>query len=100
MARTTRTSRPRRRTISNRPTPVQRPIPNTPVEAAADAAPPVPVNVPTGVPRTARAGRTAVPAAPRGLVTDYGYVVGELRRIVLLTVGIFVVLFALWFLLR
>jgi hypothetical protein len=32
-------------------------------------------------------------------VTDYGYVVGELRRIVLITIGIFILLFALWFLL-
>jgi hypothetical protein len=50
--------------------------------------------VPAGT-RSVRAARAATPLAPRGLVTDYGYVVGELRRIVLLTVGILVLLFVL-----
>jgi hypothetical protein len=56
------------------------------------------VSSPAGVPagtRSVRAARAATPLAPRGLVTDYGYVVGELRRIVLLTVGILVLLYVL-----
>jgi len=43
---------------------------------------------------------TATPGSlSRGFMTDYGYVVGELRRIVLLTVAILVLLLVLWLIL-
>ncbi len=43
---------------------------------------------------------TASPGSlSRGFVTDYNYVIGELKRILLLTAGILLVLLVLWLIL-
>ena len=43
--------------------------------------------------------RPAAALGNRGIVTDYGYVVGELRRILILTAGILALLVVLWLIL-
>ncbi|MGH2587303.1 MAG: hypothetical protein ACRDJE_20500 [Dehalococcoidia bacterium] len=64
------------------------------VEAETPAAP----SPPAAPVRRATATRqaTATSQGARGIVTDYGYVVGELRRIFVLTVGITALLLVLW----
>ena len=55
---------------------------------------------PVSTPTTTVIRPTATPGSlSRGFMTDYGYVVGELRRIVLLTVAILVLLLVLWLIL-
>jgi hypothetical protein len=88
-ARSRRTTAPAASTTTANPPPVE------PAPAASAAAP-----------RTMPRARTTVvrpQAAPgslsRGFVTDYGFVIGELKRIVLLTAGIIVLLLVLWLIL-
>jgi hypothetical protein len=60
-------------------------------------APPVGASAP---PRPAAPARPTAPPAPTQITTtDYGYVVGELRRIALLTALILAILLVLWLLL-
>jgi len=88
----TRSTRARRRPV--RPG-VSASVPPSPLSTltAAEAAPSRPALVPVA------AARAATPQT-RGIVTDYGYVIGELRRIFVLTAGILILLLALWLVIR
>jgi hypothetical protein len=49
-------------------------------------------------PRASTPRTTAASArAPRGIVTDYNYVIGELKQIVILTAAILAILIVLYF---
>jgi hypothetical protein len=69
-----------------------------PAPAAADQ--PAPAGPATTGPAPARAAVARPQPSPgalsRGFVTDYGYVINELKRILLLTAVILLLLFALW----
>ena len=72
--------------------------------AASPAAEPSATVSPAPAPTRAPTARVVRPAASpgslsRGFVTDYNYVIGELKRILLLTAGILVVLLVLWLIL-
>lgn len=74
MSQPVRSSRPRAR-VDRRVTPAAAPTSAAPAAAQAEPAPHVSTRITT---------------------TDYGYVVGELRRLALLTVVIIVLLLAIW----
>ena len=57
-----------------------------------------PVTPPPPTAVQAQAG--AAPVSTKITMTDYGYVVGELRRIALLTLLLLVMLFVMWLVLR
>ncbi len=82
-------SRTRRTPTPTRPTAVA-----SPAGAEPQALPPVSAPTATVIRPTATPGSLS-----RGFLTDYSYVVGELRRILLLTVGILALLFVLWLIL-
>ncbi len=68
----------------------------TPAAAPAVTSTPARVSAPT-------VGRSTAPAAARGatpITLDYNYVFRDLRRIALLAVFFFAVMFALWFLIE
>ena len=92
-SRSSRRSRPRRPSVTPRPTQVA-------ASPAAESVAPAPPAAAPSVP-TARVVRpTASPGSlSRGFVTDYNYVIGELKRILLLTAGILLVLLVLWLIL-
>jgi hypothetical protein len=54
--------------------------------------------VPTAPARLSTPRTATTPAAPRGIVTDYGYVISELRRIAIITGVILLLLLVLWLL--
>jgi hypothetical protein len=66
------------------------PFPAAPVGVAEPQA------APTATARPAAPRVTAPAAASRGIVTDYGYVIGELRRIGIITAAIVLLLLLLW----
>jgi hypothetical protein len=88
--RQTRTARARRRAART----------DLPSLAGAPAVPAVPAPPVSGeAPVRAAPVAAARPAATpvsRGLVTDYGYIISELKRIFILSVGIIVLLIVLW----
>ncbi len=87
MAKTSRPQRPRTQGYRRRPAAA---APATPVSTPADAGP-------APAPRvTAPAQRAATPISTKITTTDYGHVVGELRRIALLTLILLVVLLGFW----
>lgn len=88
MAKQTRASRPRAR-AQRRP---DSPAATLATPRAADAAVPGPSRVTTPAPRP------EAHASTRITTTDYGHVVGELKRIALLTVLIVAILLVLWLL--
>jgi len=83
-----RTARPRQHSYRRRETAADGPV--TPATTGPPTAP-----VP-GPRVTAPAQRAAPPVSTKITVTDYGYVVGELRRIAVLTALIVVLLLAVW----
>ena len=69
-----------------------------PAAVAAPAQPETVVARPPASTTTVRPAPAVTPAS-RGFTTDYGYVIGELRRIFLLTLAIVTLLLVLWLLL-
>lgn len=93
MPRQSRSARARSRTRRT-PTATQPTAVTSPVAAEPQVLPPVSAPTATVIRPTATPGSLS-----RGFLTDYGYVVGELRRILLLTAGILALLLVLWLIL-
>lgn len=95
MPRQTRASRSRSRT--QRPAAPARPASVAAPVVDAEMAAPEPAPAVPGPRRTATRTGAAAARQPRGIVTDYNYVITELKQIFILTAVILVILIALYF---